>query len=147
MKKAYKLFLHQKQSYQTKPVKNETLRIRNREYKKTSCERKLSWVKEINNSFSKSRFLLANRTVVLHKVTCKHFISWRTPLSCIERSRKISVRCFKLVLTLFSFHRWMKSVTIFYSKINNPDPKDFLHIPAGSDKQDCDAWSRLELTF
>ena len=26
----------------------------------------------------------------------------------------------------------MKSVTIFYSKNNNPDPKDFFHIPAGS---------------
>ena len=30
----------------------------------------------------------------------------------------------------------MKSVTIFYSKNNNPDPKDFFHIPAGSNKQD-----------
>lgn len=54
-------FCIRKKSYKTKPAKNETLWIRNREFKKTSGQQKLSWVKEINHSFSNSRFLLATR--------------------------------------------------------------------------------------
>ena len=64
LKKAYKLFLHPKQSYQTKPEKNETsgYEIVNLKRLRVNENCLSAGVEQINHSFSNSRFLLATRT-------------------------------------------------------------------------------------